>query len=123
MVEILKSSKTISHLFLTGKKSFVFPVKIMYIKSDVKDNPLSKCAWAVSVPKRLFKKAVDRNKLKRQMRAAVAEVTQSENFIVSAAIEMVLIYAGKEKLPYDVILRSIKKQLTKITSNHEDRRH
>ncbi|MEX2379245.1 MAG: ribonuclease P protein component [Vicingaceae bacterium] len=58
-------------LFQEGKKSTAFPIRLIYLLRDVEDSsdttPI-KCAF--SVPKRIFKRAVDRNLLKRKMREA-----------------------------------------------------
>ena len=65
--ERLKSKKDIDTLFLTGKAFFVFPFKLFYLmqSSSSADQPL---LFGVSVPKKLFKRAVDRNKIKRRVR-------------------------------------------------------
>ena len=65
--ERLKSKKDIDTLFLTGKAFFVFPFKIIFLqhKVEVSNAPL---LFGITVSKRYFKKAVDRNKIKRLSR-------------------------------------------------------
>ncbi|MFC2086301.1 ribonuclease P protein component [Bacteroidota bacterium] len=65
--ERLKSKKTIELLFKHGNILLEFPVKAVWIKTTLseKDTFLQ---VAFSVPKRLFKKAVDRNRIKRLLR-------------------------------------------------------
>ena len=64
--ERLSGSKSISHLFHEGKSLSAFPVRILY---TIGEGPLP-IKVAISVPKRLFKRAVDRNLLKRRIREA-----------------------------------------------------
>lgn len=66
--ERLKSRKQIEALFKTGEKITFFPVKLIYI---INTNPNAKSHQAAfSVPKKNFKKAVPRNKIKRRLREA-----------------------------------------------------
>ncbi len=61
----LKSEKQISALFKTGKSVSSFPVRVRYLEIQ---EPNNKAAFTVS--KRLFKLAVDRNRIKRLLREA-----------------------------------------------------
>lgn len=63
--ERLSSKKTISSLFQTGESVVSYPLRIIYNHAETGPYPV--CV-AVSVPKRLFKRAVDRNLLKRRIR-------------------------------------------------------
>jgi ribonuclease P protein component len=66
--ERLKSKKQIDTLFLTGEAFFVFPYKV---KFQLEPNTAqTELRFGISVPKRNFKKAVDRNRLKRLSREA-----------------------------------------------------
>lgn len=65
-IEKLKSKKLLDELFSSGKKITEFPIKLVYKQLDFEDEILVKAG--VSVPKRNFKKAVDRNKIKRLLR-------------------------------------------------------
>lgn len=63
----LKSRKAISQLFIEGQSEKSFPIRMIYL--PVKDEgSLTKVAF--SVPKRNFKHAVDRNRIKRLLREA-----------------------------------------------------
>ena len=53
----------------------------------------------VSVPKRLFKRAVKRNLLKRRIR----EAYRHQKDLVSAPVDILFIYTAPEVLPYEVI--------------------
>ena len=66
--ERLKSRKKIDELFEKGKGFSVPPLRIIYTLEATKEFP--QLQVAVSAPKRNFKKAVDRNRLKRLLREA-----------------------------------------------------
>ncbi len=67
--ERLVSRKLIDALFSGSRSMAAFPLRVVYIKKDCaqEDEPVQ---ILVSVPKRHFKHAVDRNRVKRQVREA-----------------------------------------------------
>lgn len=66
--EKLKSRKLIGKLFEDGKSVKKFPVRLVYLQTEhTSDFPIQA---AFSVPKRNFKRAVDRNRIKRLLREA-----------------------------------------------------
>ncbi|HEX3024706.1 MAG TPA: ribonuclease P protein component [Chitinophagaceae bacterium] len=66
--EKLKSRKLMDQLFTGGKSVSAFPVKAMFNETDVAiDFPVKA---GVGVSSRNFKKAVDRNRIKRLLREA-----------------------------------------------------
>ena len=64
----LKSRKQIELLFAQGKSISSFPVKVFYL--PVEHTPEHPVQVGVGVSARNFKKAVDRNTIKRRMREA-----------------------------------------------------
>ena len=66
--EKLKSRKQIELLFVKGKSISAFPVKVFYLPVD--HTPVHPVQVGVGVSARNFKKAVDRNTIKRRMREA-----------------------------------------------------
>lgn len=67
--ERLKSRTQINFLFDEGKQLFSHPLKVFYYIHDIEDpNPGIHLKMGVTVPKSLYKKAVDRNRLKRKIR-------------------------------------------------------
>ena len=62
----LKSKKQIEALFTYGKSVTVFPLKLVYLKTDFNDESVLKTG--VSVSKKLHKTAVARNRIKRLIR-------------------------------------------------------
>ena len=109
----LKSKITIDKIFAEGKSAFVYPIKLVYLtlpKIDDKDTG----KYGVSVSKRSFKLAVDRNRIKRQMREAI-RLQRPVSFASEGNIAvMMFIFAGREKLDYVIIEKAVKKLLKKI---------
>ena len=64
----LKRKKVIDLLFTEGKSISIYPLRLVYLKTEHDDN--SNIKTGVSVSKRLHKTAVDRNRIKRLLREA-----------------------------------------------------
>ncbi len=64
--ELLKSEKSITELFETGHSLFIYPVRLVF-KARA-DQDISPIKVGFSVSKKNFKRAVDRNLIKRRMR-------------------------------------------------------
>ena len=64
----------------------------------------------VSVPKRLFKRAVKRNLLKRRIR----EAYRRQKGLISAPVDILFIYTAPEVMPYEVIYADMTAILQKI---------
>jgi len=65
--EKLKKKSDIDLLFKKGKWLSVDSLRIIYLRSSDK-NPIAAHQFGVSVSKKFFKKAVDRNRVKRLLR-------------------------------------------------------
>jgi len=115
--ERLKSRKVIEYLFKEGKAFSVFPLRVFYTtefpESAIAQNDLQA---GFSVSTRNFKKAVDRNRIKRLMREAYRLqkhplTTQIENS--NNKIAFFFVYTGNDipdhKLIYEKIGNSIKR--------------
>lgn len=68
--ERLKSRKQIEQLFREGKKIAVSPFYIYYLVNAVSDTMLNSIQFGVGVSGKNFKRAVDRNRIKRLTREA-----------------------------------------------------
>ena len=64
--EKLKSKKLIDKLFKEGKTISSYPIKLIYLKTDLSWDV--KIQAGVTVPKKSFKSAVNRNRIKRLLR-------------------------------------------------------
>jgi len=109
----LKSKIIIDKIFTEGKTIFVFPVKMAYMWIST-GQPDASYIYTVTVSKRNFKRAVDRNRIKRQMRESVRlnvdNISPKQNEILA----MLFIYVIKEKQPYQLIDKAISKILMRI---------
>jgi|CXWL01.1.fsa_nt_gi ribonuclease P protein component len=99
--ERLTNKKTFEQLFNTGKSFTVAPFRLVWV--ETKANGTIPVQLGISVPKRSFAKAVDRNVLKRKIREAYRKnkhllygVLQKENL----SIALMIIYIAKEEVPY-----------------------
>ena len=66
--EKLKSKKLFEALFVEGKSVHAFPIKLLYLPTPFDDG--SKIKVGVVAPKKRFKNAVSRNRIKRLLREA-----------------------------------------------------
>ncbi|MBU0489042.1 MAG: ribonuclease P protein component [Bacteroidetes bacterium] len=64
--ERLCGTKQFAELFASGRSFVVFPYRIVFLEKEADNNPA--VLFAVSIPRRRMKRAVDRNKLKRRTR-------------------------------------------------------
>ena len=93
--EKLKSRKRIRELFTEGTSVKVFPLKLLYLKVPT-ETPVTVQA-AFSVPKRNFRKAVKRNRIKRLMREAYR--LQKPHFFnkVPTSYAFMFLYIGRQE--------------------------
>lgn len=107
--ERLKRRKLIEKLYAEGKSLKSFPLRMMYLQTPhTSDYP---CQVGVSVPKRNFKLAVSRNRIKRLLR----ESYRLQKEIVYNNLEepyiFMISYIGKEEPAYDEVYLKMQKLL------------
>jgi len=112
--ERLKSKHLIDTLFSEGQSVTVFPLKLIFI--SISDSPEKQLKAGVSVSKRLFKKAVDRNKLKRLMRESYRLNKPSFFNNISGSYAFMILYLGKETCEFKALDDKMKQLLEKFTS-------
>lgn len=104
--ERLCSKKLIEQLFREGSSFNLYPLRFIYIKQSPAAAIVPQIL--VSVSKRNFKKAVDRNRLKRQIREAYRQ-----NKIIlcpdgQSSIQILgILYIAKEKKPFKIIQKKL----------------
>jgi ribonuclease P protein component len=116
--EKLKSRKLIEHLFGEGKRVKSFPLQLIYLQiSHDSEFPIK---VGFSVPKRVVKLAVDRNRIKRMMR----EVYRTNKYIISENVKkpyiFMFIYTNKEEPKYADLEEIFKKVCVKFLSKIEE---
>ena len=99
--EKLKSKTTIDLLFSEGNSVSKFPLRLVYVENKEENAELMK--MGVSVSKKYFKKAVDRNYFKRVLR----ETYRLNKHILIDNLEkpyaFMFFYQTKERLSYQEI--------------------
>ncbi|AWI25182.1 ribonuclease P protein component [Flavobacterium pallidum] len=99
--EKLKSRKTIDLLFSEGKSVSKYPLRLVYLPIE---NPEEQMSVGVSVGKKYFKKAVDRNYYKRVLRETYRLNKQIlEN--LDKPYAFMVFYQTKDRLDYQEINR------------------
>lgn len=107
--ERLKSRKLIGKLFTEGQSFAVFPLRVIFIPTAEGSGVQA----AFSVSKRHFKHAVQRNRIKRQMREAY-RLRKNQVSDTTRQISLMVLYTAKEPLPYARIDEAMGRLLKKI---------
>jgi len=99
--EKLKSKNTIDLLFSEGKSVSKYPLRLVYVPIDLENN--AKIKMGVSVSKKYFKNAVDRNYFKRVLR----ETYRLNKHLLLDSLEkphaFMFFYQSKDRLTYEEI--------------------
>jgi len=93
--ERLRKEKVIQELFDKGSSFYLFPFKVFFMPNPDKD--ISFHQVVISVSKRNFKRAVDRNLIKRRIREAYR--LNKELIPVQNKLLIAYIYSVKDILP------------------------
>ena len=109
----LKSKKDIELLLKNGSKIKDGAIILIYRPSE--NSPTK---MAVSVQKKLFKNATDRNKIKRLIREAYR--LNQDLIATDKAYHLFFIYVGKEIEGFDYFNKKIKQLLIRLNSNSKN---
>ena len=110
--EKLKSKKLITLLFNEGKSINSYPVKLIYLPTTLSTNV--QVQTMVTVPKRNFKSAVKRNRIKRYLRESyrLNKAVVLDNSDQSFAF--LFLYLGKKAPNYQLIDKNLQAVLHKF---------
>jgi ribonuclease P protein component len=108
--ERLRYKPAISELFKIKKGEFSFPFKIVYIKNTFPEPTLPQVL--ITVPKKNFKKALDRNWIKRRIRELyrLHKTLLSNKDGLYSVKYIAIVYVAKEKISF----RQMEKKITKL---------
>lgn len=99
--EKLKSKKLIDQLFAEGRSVSNFPIKLIYLKTELPyDVPIQA---GVTVPKKNFKSAVARNRIKRLLRESYRLNKHLVFNNSKGAFAFLFLYLGKEMPDYALV--------------------
>src|SRR5882724_1902443 len=106
--ERLSKKKLIQELFNKGSSFYLYPFKVLFMESaDSEANQV-----LISVPKSNFKRAVDRNTIKRRFREGYR--LNKSAFQPDKKILIAYIYSAREILPSALIHQKVVLSLHKI---------
>jgi ribonuclease P protein component len=118
----LKSRKIIEQLFKEGKSFSLFPFRVIYLLQPA--NNIIQLQTGFSVGTKHFKKAVDRNRIKRLMRESYRLQKSALEDLVKKTnkdLRVFFIYTGTDISEYSVFSEKINsciKRLLKITDEN-----
>ncbi len=114
--ERLCSQKIIGELFTSGESFLAYPLKVVFMKTDLfQDYPVQA---AFTVSKRNFKRAVKRNLLKRRMREAYRTNKLSFYSEIAAKnlhIAVMFVFVGKELIEFPAIEKGMISAFKKLS--------
>jgi len=114
--ERLCNKRLIDRLFQNGSSFLCYPFKVSWLLSDEPQSFPVQILF--SVPKKRYKRAVDRNLIKRRMREAYR--LHKQQFLYAKLVEadkkiiLSLGYVGKEIAPYELTEKKMLKLLTQL---------
>jgi ribonuclease P protein component len=119
--EKLKSEKELTRLFESGKSFTAYPIKVIYQITGETGNQSVQAAFTVS--KRNFKRAVDRNRIKRLMREAYR--LNKKNFLEKlktskSSARLILIFLDRKLPEFAQVHDKIIIILQRLSEDHEE---
>lgn len=103
--EKLKSEKLIEKLFSEGHSVAVYPLRLVYLKTIFDDGITVKTG--VSVSKRNFKRAVDRNRIKRLLREAYRLNKSVYLNNITGQYAFMILYVGKTSTDFKTLSKKM----------------
>lgn len=117
-LEKLKRRKEIAALVRGGKPVFTPALKVLYRENAVRETPHQA---AFSVSKRHFKRAVDRNRVKRLLREAYR--LQKHTMAYLPPLQLLFIFTKNEMPAYATVATEVAQALLRIQKRFEKTEH
>lgn len=116
----LRTKSEFASLFESGKSISNYPVKTIYLFTP---HQISVCQFGISVPKRNFKRAVKRNKIKRLMREVIRKrknVLEQACKDASLSLKVLFVYQNNQLPDYELIDQKLIHSLNKLLEKCEE---
>lgn len=118
----LCSEKTIQSIFKEGRSVKCYPYVLYYLPSNFSDNTSHK--WVFSAPKRNYRKAYQRNRIKRVIKESI-RLNKSilEEYLQNKELQLAffLIYTGKEEMDHKILDKKTKKLFNTIINKLDEK--
>ncbi|OSZ73862.1 ribonuclease P protein component [Chitinophagaceae bacterium IBVUCB2] len=105
--ERLKSKKQTDQLFSEGKKFSLVPFRIFYTTNTLEN---ARNQFGVGVSNKIFKKATDRNRIKRLVR----EAWRLQQHLLQSKLIIFFIYTSKELPEYKEVYDKVGATISKL---------
>ena len=113
--EKLKSKKLIDILFQEGKSVKKYPLKLIYL--PITNPEIKNFKTGVSVPKKLVKTAVGRNRIKRLMREAFRKNKYLVTSNFTQAYALMFIYISRDEISLEDLNKAMIKVMEKFNES------
>ena len=113
--------KLIDSVFKSGNTVKQYPFVVHFM--EVEEKLEAPFQMTISAPKRLFRKAHDRNRVKRLMRETIRKNKLIlETFITTnnKQLALFMVYTAKEEMPYDLLLRKTEQLFIQLVNKFEN---
>ena len=115
--ERLCSKRKIDSLFHSGSSFIIYPFRVVYLKEQSPDCTFS-VKVIISVSKRRFRRAHDRNRIKRLMREVYRlqknELLYQEVAKSSLNLSLAIQFVGKEETSFELMYQKMSKVLKQL---------
>lgn len=118
----LRTKSEFAALFESGKPISNYPVKTIFLFTR---QEVSVCQFGISVPKRNFKRAVKRNRIKRLMREVIRKrksVLEQACKDAGLGLKVLFVYQNNQLPDYELIDQKLIHSLNKLLEKCEETR-
>jgi ribonuclease P protein component len=115
--QMLKSPLKVSYLFTHGQAMVHYPFRIMWLRNT--EDPDERVSVAFSVGKRYYRKAPDRNRIKRLMREVYRKqqpAFHQQLETVPGSLRLVIVYTGRQIYSYNYLYKAWEETWQKLCS-------